>query len=150
MSLVTSSSELALWHSLIGEAQHKLHRYFPEEIESYLVFLLLRNTTMTNLTLSIALEYLHAQNKPDALQKIGDRCLLLCSFYPEYTNRRTLSETDYIEVGRSAYYSVHNALFDTLSQEFIKLKEVLRAVLPHPQGQLLNFELPTLSTMQQH
>lgn len=150
MSLITSSSELALWHSLIGEAQHKSHSYFSEEIESYLVFLLIRNQTVADLTLSIALEYLHAQSKPDALQRIGDRCLLLCSFYPEYTNRRILSESDYIEIGRSAYHSIHDTLFEVLSKEFIKLKTVLHAIYPNTEPTILNFEVPKLTLLQKH
>ena len=90
--LILHPTDLSQWHALLNEAQTQVHQTLPIDIESYLVFMLMRFITQNQLLSSIlALEFLETlqQNgaisrsvRLDHLQTIGDKSLLFCSLFP--------------------------------------------------------------------
>ena len=103
------SSE-AQWHSLLHEAQTKVHLQLSEMLEHYLVVLLIRFTRRAeSLCQAVAPHYLEAmrkenlQQRPGELRDVGDTCLLLSGLFPGRTSKLAVNTDYYISLGRSAY-----------------------------------------------
>jgi hypothetical protein len=98
-----------LWHELIRDAEHRADSSLDESLESYLVFTLLRHQGDTALGQRvIATEWLAAIGRGKHLQQqnlrdVGDHCLLLAGLYPEQAERRLVSLSYFIDLGRHAY-----------------------------------------------
>ncbi|MBP9722302.1 MAG: hypothetical protein KBD64_03990 [Gammaproteobacteria bacterium] len=138
---------VASWQSLVQEAGHKSHLYLNEDLESYLIFLLIRFTKNTQLASSIlALEYLETHNiqgsaQREHLRDLGDKCLLFAGFYPEQAHRRLVSLPYFVNLGRDAYdqiakktlnsnqlYEGLNNLFNQLAINFVNLLSILQQI----------------------
>ena len=71
----------AQWHELVGEAQAICHCWLDQDLESYLVFLLMRFTSRPEMAATVlATEYLlsiqnHTHKQQDQLRDVGDQCL---------------------------------------------------------------------------
>ncbi len=98
-----------LWHELIRDAENRAESSLDESLESYLVFTLLRHQGDTALGKRvIATEWLAALDRGSHLQRqnlrdVGDHCLLLAGLYPEQAERRLVSLSYFIDLGRNAY-----------------------------------------------
>lgn len=98
-----------LWQALVRDAEVRASRNLDEELESYLVFTLMRFTADGELGARImALDYLDGvgtagSNKGLKLRDVGDRCLLLAGMYPEQARRRHVSLDYFCNLGRTAY-----------------------------------------------
>lgn len=138
-SLILHSSSTAQWHSLLGEAQQQSAISLREELESYLVFLLIRFTEQPDLASSIlGLEFLQGcqtirdPTKQYQLKEVGDKCLLYAGLFPGRASRKRLKISYFVKLGRSAYSTFSNyqfpeePLFTSLSQEFTNLMDVLQ------------------------
>lgn len=140
-------SSIASWQNLIQEALDKSHRQLTDDLESYLIFLLIRHTQNTKLASSIlALEYLesqalHGSNQQEHLRDIGDKCLLFAGFYPEQAHKRLVSLPYFVNIGRGAYdqiakrnitnnqlYNGLNKLFADLTINFVNLLNILQQI----------------------
>ena len=148
----TSTAE---WLALIYEAkaeancQVELH----EELESYLVFLLIRFMQQPGLATSVlGLEFLegsHAigQQRQQQLKDVGDKCLLMSGLFPERAIKRRVQLSYFVNLGKTAYYNVSQNelksladLYAELSHRFIQLLDVLQAIRRlAPQEQGLDF-----------
>lgn len=146
LKLHIDPTSTASWKRLINEALVKCHRNLNDDVESYLIFLLIRFTKHTELANSVlALEYLESQNtiginQQHQLRDIGDKCLLFSGFYPEQAHRRLVNLEYFVNMGRGAYDQIangtHNSaefnslreLFAELSNNFINLLDVLQHV----------------------
>ena len=141
------SSSTCSWHKLIQEALSKSHYHLTEDLESYLIFLLMRFTNDTRLADSIlALEYLESQNlsgttQHEHLRDVGDKCLLFAGFYPEQAHKKLVSLPYFVNLGRGAYdqiarktiyhhqlYTGLNDLFAQLASNFVNLLTVLQQI----------------------
>ena len=153
--LVIQSTELAQWHTLIHEAEDICHTQLGEELQSYLVFLLMRYTTQSELANAIlALEYLNSWQssgkvREEQLRDVGDKCLLYSGLFPGYAQRRRVKISYYVHLGISAYHSLANSLagvkakvFNKLSEQFVLLMDILHAVRE------VNTDEPTLQPLQ--
>jgi len=138
--LVLQPTATAEWHSLIEEAQNSLNLRLDEEMESYLIFLLMRFTSQTHIAQSIlALEFIQSLQeyrnaRESGLRDVGDKCLLFAGLFPGRAQKRQVNVSYFVNLGQSAYSEVANTtsnsisgLFSNLSLTFIELMEVLNA-----------------------
>ncbi|MGL6030241.1 MAG: hypothetical protein ACRC0B_06015 [Legionella sp.] len=139
--LILHPTDLSQWHALVNEAQAATHIILNEPTESYLVFLLMRFSQGPELIESvIALDFLHAVNKPrlvqvEHLKAIGDKSLLFCGLFPGMAKRRHVNLNYFTEMGQSAYLTAGELqqkdqadLYFQLSSQFSTLQQVLRAM----------------------
>lgn len=140
--LILEPSATATWHRVVSEAVRHTAADLDEDCESYLVFLLMRYLRRSELSGSVLalefLESLHQQQtslRRDALQGVGDRCLILAGLFPEQAARRRVRLSYFVNLGKTAYGEVAErtpettaALFNELAEAFVVLIDVLHAV----------------------
>ena len=139
--LILQPTPVAHWHALVNQAEYICKLELDEEIESYLVFLLMRFCKQTNWVKSIlAVEFLEGVNQPSyqrqaTLKEIGDKCLLISGFFPQLAQRRRVSKNYITDLGQSAFDMAACAsqeslakLFFDLSRAFKELKEILHII----------------------
>lgn len=136
--ILTDATRTALWHDLIRDAEQRARRPLTEDVQSYLVFTLMRLTGDAALGARIlALDFLqsfgvHGQRRADELRDVGDRCLLLAGLYPEQAERRAVPLNYFCDIGSSAYEALSEALrsgarslYEQLARSFRALVRVL-------------------------
>jgi len=129
------------WLSLVQEAQRAASRELDEELESYLVFLLMRFTREPGLAASVlALEFLRGLQQAGGLRQaslrdVGDKCLLFTGFFPRRAERRRVRLSYFVDLGRAAYQEAaqHSppglgGMYQGLAGAFVALMEVLQAM----------------------
>ena len=139
--LVLQPTSTAQWHKLVREAEASVDYELGEELESYLVFLLIRFAKNPTIVSNIlALEYMHGlleKGTPrcDKLRDVGDQCLLFSGLFPNIVERRQVKLTYFVELGRGAYSELSNALryslaeiYAHLAKSFLVLMDVLQAM----------------------
>lgn len=140
-SFILDSSELSQWHTLVQEAEQGYGCHLDEDLQSYLVFTLMRFAKDNQLnSKALALDYLKAHHLPsqlhnDKLRDIGDQCLLVSGLYPQSAIKRHVDVKYYINLGRSAYHHIgsitQNAMADLyrqLAESFILLMDLLQTI----------------------
>ena len=133
--------QAALWQTLLQDAQRGWAQSLDEELESYLVFTLMRCTADAQLGARIlALDWLDSLQYTGAvretrLREVGDRCLLLAGLYPAQAQRRRVSLDYFCALGRSAYDTLAaqlraalGSLYGRLAAGFEMLVRVLLGV----------------------
>lgn len=133
----------AEWHVLLNEAQATCHYWLEEDLESYLVFLLMRFTSRPQFASAVlAREFLETFQLKSSLQRermrdVADQCLLYAGLFPERAQRKRVSERYFIELGQGAYETVaglssvaDSALFRLIAERFRLLRDVLRSMRP--------------------
>lgn len=145
MDIDIESSSTASWQKLIHDAQSKSFYTLDEDLESYLIFMLMRFTQNTEIANTIlALDYLESQSltgqhKQEQLRNVGDKCLLFAGFYPEQAHRKLVSLQYFVALGRGAYSQIAqngvknnfeglSKLFSDLAHNFIVLLNILHNV----------------------
>lgn len=131
----------ALWHALVNEAESAAGQPLDAELESYLVYLLMRYTDRPELARQIlALDYLRSQLasgqlREERLRDVADACLLYSGLYPQRAERRRVRASYYVDLGRSAYLQLSGLtlqrigeLYQRLSSSFVPLMDVLSAI----------------------
>ena len=137
--LTLHPTPLAQWHCLIGEAQQASNKLLTEPLESYLVYMLMRFCKRPDaFNHAIALELLKTNDmakKDDKLRDVGDKCLLVSGLFPGIIEKRNVSSSYYIDLGRDAYSRLANylprssaELYQHLCQFFLDLMNVLQAI----------------------
>lgn len=130
-----------LWYELVREGEARMHLRLPEDVESYLVFVLHRHQADPHLgARTMALECLHGLEcvgtaRRDALRDVGDRCLLIAGLFPALARRRNVGPDYYASLGQAAYGEVavlaragHAVLFAQLARGFGAMRQVLAGV----------------------
>ncbi|MFM8454750.1 MAG: hypothetical protein ACKOAD_07350 [Gammaproteobacteria bacterium] len=154
-NLLLHSNSLAQWQHLVHATSIQRHYNLSIELESYLVFLLMRfvnNTAFLNNIL--ALDYLEAlQTKVNLLNKeklkaIGDECLLTSGLFPGKATKKRVDANYYINMGKQAYEILghfeenpQDQLFTNLSHNFTLLMDLLLAL--RKEESVLNFSAPS-------
>lgn len=131
----------ASWQSLVQEAQSASQIQLTEDLQSYLVFLLMRFLEETELTdKPLALELLETvhqqgQTQQSHLREVGDKCLIITGFFPGLAQRRFVELKYYVSLGQGAYSALsyltgksHAELFGHLSKDFIPLMDILQTI----------------------
>ena len=137
-AILTDVPQTALWVDLVREAEDGAAIRLDEELESYLVFVLMGHTRDSQLHGNImALDYLRARaqrgtQRKQELREVGDRCLLLAGLYPEQAERRMVSIDYFLAMGSHAYDELSVALkaavadlYSHLAKAFARLVRVL-------------------------
>jgi len=131
----------ALWHALVNDAEQAAGQQLDHELESYLVYLLMRYSERPDVARQVmALEFLQSQQtlgqqRETRLQNVADGCLLYSGLYPVQTERRRVSASYFVDLGRSAYDQLAgitaqslSALYQHLADGFVQLMDVLTAI----------------------
>ncbi len=144
--IILQPTAVAEWHALVNEAECMRGNYLTEDIENYLVWLLLRYTNHSDaLAKSLATQYLQSHNtsrsaQQESLRDVGDICLILAGLFPERAIKLLVPLTYFIELGRRAYndlsallQSTHSQdalaqLYLELQQKFVELIETLHCM----------------------
>ena len=151
-SLVLQPTAVAQWQSLVKEAESSSHCQLEEDLESYLVFLLMRFTGEQGMAARVlTLDYLYAMHEIGQVQRgklrdVGDLCLLHAGLFPLRAQRRRVSISYFVDLGRSAYLHLaahmRSSGADTyvhLAHDFVQLMDILQAMRTlRGQSSLLN------------
>lgn len=137
MDLLLNATPVALWHQIIHEAQTMCDVTLKEDLESYLVFLMVRYTDRPEVVKNIvAYEFLRsvqltAKKRQTALQEVGDQCLIFAGLFPHLADKRLVRISYFVDMGQSAYSLLsknHNDLYGSLAKQFVGLMDVLQSV----------------------
>lgn len=134
-------TEIAHWYFLVNESQSKLNINLSTEVESYLVFLLMRYSSQPQIFDSIiSIEFLKNINntgnvRKSKFQEIGDKCLIFCGLFPERTKNLSVNEDYFKNLGISCYSSVSldklyslASLYEEMSNSFVASTKVLNSL----------------------
>lgn len=131
---------LAQWHKLVVDAESEAGVKLDEDLESYLVFTLMRYLSRPEMVQRVlALDYLnaahsHGNQRKEQLRDVGDQCLLVSGLFPRRAERRRVRVSYYVDLGRSAYHHLGqtldplSALFVQLAQNFVLAMDILQAI----------------------
>lgn len=136
--MILHPTATAQWQALIQDAASHGQASLSEDLESYLVFMLMRFMGESRLgSQAIAFEYLRGldllpKEREDVLRDVGDKCLLFAGFFPDLAKRRRVKLDYYVRLGQTAYATLsthpHQALsqlFNELSEQFVSLMDIL-------------------------
>jgi len=159
MSSILVENNTAQWHRLVLDAQEITQSPLNEDLESYLVFMLMRNINNADLNSKImAIEYINSIKSSGSerelrLREVGDQCLLFSGLFPQRAHRRQMKVKYYVDLGRTAYLHLAEdlsagmaKLYQQLSDSFVYVVDTLlaiRSMSEHTQQKelLLAFEL---------
>ncbi|MBS0288942.1 MAG: hypothetical protein JSS07_02745 [Proteobacteria bacterium] len=140
-SLILHPTSTAQWRALVEEAQRASTIYLKEDLESYLVFLLMRFTEEPSIASSVlGLDFLtgyqrmHNPYQFYRLKEVGDKCLLFAGLFPGRAIKRRVKVSYFVKLGQTAYstistcLSIQEELFIKLCVEFPKMMDVLQAM----------------------
>jgi hypothetical protein len=138
--LVIQPTTTAQWHALVSDAEQAAGYSLGEELESYLVFLLMRYTNKPQmLSRVMALDYLkqHSGGRAERGQKlkdVGDHCLLFSGLFPQHAEKRMVKVSYFVKLGRSAYQQVfenlnnRDTIYSHLSKDFVTLMDIMHTM----------------------
>ena len=136
-TLVLQPTSMAQWHALIEEARVSSAITLSEDLESYLILLLMRFCSDPEIANSVfALDFLQNQSllnreNRQVMRDVGDKCLLFSGLFPETAERKRVHISYYVKLGQSAYSSLSasdselSQLYDKLCHHFVGLMDVL-------------------------
>ncbi|OGT42287.1 MAG: hypothetical protein A3F42_04675 [Gammaproteobacteria bacterium RIFCSPHIGHO2_12_FULL_37_34] len=140
MDLLTSTTPLNLWQDVIKNAENRCSITLKDELEVYLISLLMRYTNQPEAAKHIAatafLNALHQHHaeRQVTLQRVGDQCLLFTGLFPRIAERRHVKINYFVDIGRSAYAAIShttNDLYGSLALQFVVLMDVLQSIRPY-------------------
>ncbi len=139
--LVVHPTSTAQWHALVSEAESASGCILKEELESYLVFLLMRFANQPHMLARVlAMDYLEGvsaseRNRREKLKEVGDHCLLFSGLFPQQAERRMVKVSYFVELGRVAYSQTAEltptqmaSVYADLAREFVSLMDILQAM----------------------
>jgi len=134
---------VAEWYELVKEAESTSGLVVNEELESYLVNLLVRFMDKPEIAGAVlGLDYLQAEQqqgrgRSDVLRQVGDQCLLYSGLYPERAERRRCRISYFVELGQLSYASAANQaqkdseialVLKLLCVRFVRLMDILQSM----------------------
>jgi hypothetical protein len=148
MKVLVNSTPVALWHNIIHEAEIACATTLPDELEAYVVMLMLRYMDKPELTRQIMATQLleglnqRASAREASLQGVGDACLLFSGLFPGLAEKRLVKISYFINIGRGAYATVSrtsNDLYALLAQQFVAIMDILQSIAQytHQKPQLM-------------
>ncbi len=137
MKLIINSTPVALWLDIIHDAEAACAMVLKEDLESYLVFLLVRYTNKPEVVKQvIATEFLQGLNfsankRELALQEVGDKCLIISGLFPTMATKRMVKIGYFVNIGQAAYDKISKSkkdIYSSLAREFVPLMDILQSV----------------------
>ncbi len=141
MALLLSETPLYLWHEAVKNAENRCAITLDDELEAYLISLLMRYSNKPEMAQQVfAKSYLEAMQQQEkirnvSLQNVGDQCLLFAGLFPQQAEKRHVTITYFVDLGRAAYSTISrtaNDLFWILSMQFVALMDVLQSIPEKP------------------
>lgn len=141
MGLLTNTNTTLLWREVIKEAEGCCDVELQNELESYLISLLVKFTDKPEIVKQIlAMAFMDAQHmrekaRQTSLQNVGDQCLILAGLFPRAAERRLVTIRYFVDLGQSSYIAISRKtddLFDNLAVQFVVLMDVLQSIRPSP------------------
>lgn len=148
MKILVNSTSVSLWHEIIHEAETSCATVLNEELEAYLVFMLMRYLDKPEIVKDVMAEefmeglHLTAQSRELALRGVGDKCLLFSGLFPSMAEARLVKISYFVNLGQSAYGTLsktHHDLYGSLATQFVKLMDILQSIRHH-NSDLLPFQ----------
>jgi hypothetical protein len=136
-SYAVHTDDSARWYALLTEAKAETKSCVGQELEAYLVFMLLRYVGRPELAhRCLANEYLECllrtgEMRHDNLRDVGDQCLLFAGLFPEFAERQQVAVSNFVRLGASAYRRLAedgDPLFLALSNEFVGVMDLLQTM----------------------
>ncbi len=128
-------SETAHWYALIGRAEHVACHLLPQGVEDYLVRLFMRVEKNEAMPLQNMADQTEAESAERKLQKLADRCLMLCGFYPEASEEYGIAIDEFIEMGVESYRKLssiesgeNEIIYSYLTENFVQVSELLNYI----------------------
>lgn len=137
MKILINSSPVALWHDIIHDAEATCSIPLNQELEAYLVFLMVRYTNKPEMAKAIlATEFLEnvkasLNQRLLKMQDVGDKCLIFSGLFPQVADKRHVKISYFVNLGQAAYSTISqdkNDLYDSLAQQFVPLMDILQAI----------------------
>jgi len=137
MTTETPSKVITLWRDTVKGAEERCRVNLPEDVETYLVSLLIRFTNKPDLANHVmASQFLRAMQENELLRRyslanVGDQCLLLSGLFPGIAERRQVKIRYFVDLGRSAYSNISDTasdLYAALAAQFVMLMDVLQSL----------------------
>lgn len=139
--LLLEPTALAQWKQIIQQAEDRSQRVLDEDVESYLIFTLMRFTQSPHLASRVlAPEFLGSAQltgaaRQNRLRDVGDECLLLSGLFPQVAERRLVQPGYYVQLGQTAYDHLGQLLqqalaklYQQLASCFVSMMDVLQHV----------------------
>lgn len=132
--LLQHATPVALWHHVIHEAESDCSIFLKEDLESYLVFLLMRYIDKPEIVKHImAVQFLKAthlpfQQRQKILQEVGDQCLLFSGLFPCIAKKRFVKISYFVKLGQTAYHAISDELYQHLAEQFVGLMDILQSL----------------------
>ena len=137
--IVIDATSTTQWKSLVTEASQARSIALTEDLESYLVFLLMRFTESPEIAQKLlGLEFLEGMHQVGsqrhlALRNVGDQCLLYSGLFPERARRKRVRVSYFINIGKTAYhtlshYDKNDSIFNVLAKQFVPLMDIMHAM----------------------
>jgi len=137
MTLLTGHSSFVLWEEVIKFAENRCSIALKEDLETYLVSLLIRYTNKPEVAQQIfaksfleAMQLRHNQ-RTASLQDVGDGCLLFAGLFPQAADKKHVKISYFVDLGRSSYAAISgnaNDLYYSLALQFVALMDVLQSI----------------------
>jgi len=140
-TLIIHPTPTAEWQALVEEAELSAAIKLSSEIESYLVFLLMRFSDQPGIVHSIlATDFLESlaqlpKERLEALRDVGDKCLLFAGLFPGRARKRRVRISYFIKLGQLAYGSLSETrhadlktLYADLALQFVGLMDILHTM----------------------
>ncbi len=140
MNILVNSTSVASWYEIIHEAEVSCATVLNEELEAYLVFLLMRYLTKPEIAKQVIAEefmaglQLTTSQRELVLRGVGDKCLLFSGLFPKMAESRLVKISYFVNIGQSAYGTLaktHHDLYGSLAKEFVTLMDVLQSIRHH-------------------
>lgn len=137
MKVLTNTTSVVLWQEVIKGAEDRCSVVLKDELEAYLVSLMIRFTNKPEVVKQIMatafLNALHNGQKERyiSLQNVGDQCLIFAGLFPKAAEKKLVKINYFVDVGRSAYSRISfatNDLFGSLALQFVVLMDVLQSI----------------------
>ena len=139
--IITENSTMALWVKLVQHAGETCQQELDVELESYLVFMLMRFADKPQCIARIMAEdylnsqALHGEQRAGMLREVGDHCLLFSGLFPQLAERRLVRISYFVNIGRASYRQLSagldrgwSSVYGHLSDAFIVLMDILHAM----------------------
>jgi hypothetical protein len=134
MHVIANDDVTSLWRNTVQEAEHQCAISLKQELEAYLISLLVNYSKRPALAKQVfAFALLEAQASHDelALQQTGDQCLLFAGLFPKNVERKLVKISYLVDMGRFAYTTLSHRtddLFSHLAGQFVTLMDVLQSI----------------------
>lgn len=132
-SIMLHTPDTAHWRALVTAAEASVKSCLEDELESYLVMVLVRHAGTTKPWAPRGkIESAHGDEPEsiEVLREVGDRCLVIAGLLAEEAADIGVPVSYFVDTGRRAYRELagrtRNPLFNRLSDRFVAIMDVLQ------------------------